>query len=178
MECFLQFSLVGQMSKFAKVCLLIGHLLAFNPKHVGIFLKSLISYHSPTREATRTFPDNNRWVVRNFSCPEQRQRCFVIKVFLEISENPPHKENTCARVFFLIKLQAWDHSVNLFTYKIYLRISKNSFFDETPLGTLLVLIEHFWAVRALQIRAQVLESSAIEIKLHANITTCFFQNQR
>ena len=134
MECFLQFSLVGQMSKFAKVCLLIGHLLAFNPKHVGIFLKSLISYHSPTREATRTFPDNNRWVVRNFSCPEQRQRCFVIKVFLEISENPPQKENTCARVFFLIKLQAWDHSVNLFTYKIYLWISKNSFFDETPLG--------------------------------------------
>ena len=32
------------------------------------------------------------------------QRCSVIKVFLEISQNS--QENTCARVSFLIKLQA------------------------------------------------------------------------
>ena len=32
------------------------------------------------------------------------QRCSVKKVFLEISQNS--KENTCARVPFLIKLQA------------------------------------------------------------------------
>ena len=32
------------------------------------------------------------------------QRCSVEKVFLEISQNS--QENTCARVFFLIKLQA------------------------------------------------------------------------
>ena len=32
------------------------------------------------------------------------QRCFVKKVFLEISQNS--QENTCARVSFLIKLQA------------------------------------------------------------------------
>ena len=32
------------------------------------------------------------------------QRCSVKKVFLEISQNS--RENTCARVSFLIKLQA------------------------------------------------------------------------
>ena len=32
------------------------------------------------------------------------QRCFVKKVFLEMSQNS--QENTCARVSFLIKLQA------------------------------------------------------------------------
>ena len=32
------------------------------------------------------------------------QRCFLKKVFLEISQNP--QENTCARISFLIKLQA------------------------------------------------------------------------
>ena len=31
------------------------------------------------------------------------QRCFIEKVFLEISQNSP--ENTCARVSYLIKLQ-------------------------------------------------------------------------
>ena len=34
------------------------------------------------------------------------QRCSVKKVFLEISQNS--QENTCARVSFLIKLQASD----------------------------------------------------------------------
>ena len=33
------------------------------------------------------------------------QRCFVKKVFLEISQNS--QENTCARISFLTKLQAW-----------------------------------------------------------------------
>ena len=32
------------------------------------------------------------------------RRCFVKRVFLEISQNS--QENTCARIFFLIKLQA------------------------------------------------------------------------
>ena len=34
------------------------------------------------------------------------QRCYVKKLFLEISQNS--QENTCARVSFLIKLQACD----------------------------------------------------------------------
>ena len=34
------------------------------------------------------------------------QRCSVKKVFLKISQNS--QENTCARVSFLIKFQAWD----------------------------------------------------------------------
>ena len=33
------------------------------------------------------------------------QRCSVKKVFLKISQNS--QENTCARVYFLTKLQAW-----------------------------------------------------------------------
>ena len=37
------------------------------------------------------------------------QRCFVKKVFLQISENS--QENTCARASFLIKLQALGDSV-------------------------------------------------------------------
>ena len=36
-------------------------------------------------------------------------RCSVKKVFLEISENS--QENTCARVSFLIKLQASDQQL-------------------------------------------------------------------
>ena len=38
------------------------------------------------------------------SLPQVFQRCSVKEVFLEISQNP--QENTCARVSFLIKLQA------------------------------------------------------------------------
>ena len=34
------------------------------------------------------------------------QRCSVKKLFLEISQNS--QENTCARVSFLKKLQAWE----------------------------------------------------------------------
>ena len=34
------------------------------------------------------------------------QRCSVKNVFLEISQNS--QKNTCARVSFLVKLQAWD----------------------------------------------------------------------
>ena len=33
------------------------------------------------------------------------QKCSVKKVFLEISQNS--QESTCARVSFLVKLQAW-----------------------------------------------------------------------
>ena len=44
------------------------------------------------------------------------------KVFLKISQNS--QENTCARVSFLIKLQAWGHP-----------ISKNTFFTEHPWTT-------------------------------------------
>ena len=39
------------------------------------------------------------------------QMCYVKKVFLEISRNL--QENTCDRVFFLIKLQAWGQYQNL-----------------------------------------------------------------
>ena len=37
------------------------------------------------------------------------QMCSVKKAFLEISQNS--QENTCTRISFLIKLQAWDQSL-------------------------------------------------------------------
>ena len=40
-------------------------------------------------------------------------RCSVKKVFLEISQNS--QENTCARATFLIKLQAYEISMNTFS---------------------------------------------------------------
>ena len=42
----------------------------------------------------------------HFICRSSHQRCSVKKVFLEISQNS--QENTCARVSFLIKLQATE----------------------------------------------------------------------
>ena len=44
-------------------------------------------------------------LVANLSWKAVAQRYPVKKVFLEISQNL--QENTCARVSFLIKLQAW-----------------------------------------------------------------------
>ena len=41
--------------------------------------------------------------------------CFVKKVFLEISQNS--QENACARIFFLLKLQAYEISKNTFSYR-------------------------------------------------------------
>ena len=78
------------------------------------------------------------------------QRCSVKKVFLEISQNS--QENTCAKVYFLIKLQA-DTCVRVsFLIKLqaacifikketlaqvffceFWEISKNTFFYRTPL---------------------------------------------
>ena len=55
------------------------------------------------------------------------QKCSVKKVFLEISQNS--QENTCARVSFLIKLQAWDcNFIKKETLvKVFCEISKNTF---------------------------------------------------
>ena len=43
---------------------------------------------------------------------EVARRCLVKKMFLEISQNS--QENTCARVSFLIKLQAWGLQIQSF----------------------------------------------------------------
>ena len=67
------------------------------------------------------------------------QRCSVKKVFLEISQN--WQENTCARVSFLIKVQAHAYACNLIKKEAlaqmfscqFCEISKNRFFKRTPL---------------------------------------------
>ena len=65
------------------------------------------------------------------------RRCSVEKVFLEISQNS--QENTCARVSFLIKLQAWASNfikketlAQVFSCE-FCEISKNTFLHRTPL---------------------------------------------
>ena len=64
------------------------------------------------------------------------QRCSVKKVFLEISQNS--QENTCARVSFLITLQATTCNVikketlTQVFFCEYCEISKNIFFYRTP----------------------------------------------
>ena len=55
------------------------------------------------------------------------QTCSVKKVFLEISQNS--QENTCARVSFLIKLQAWP---GVFSCK-FCEIFKKTFLYRKPL---------------------------------------------
>ena len=63
------------------------------------------------------------------------QKCSVKKVFLKISQNS--QENTCVRVFFLIKLQACNFIAKetlaqLFSCEI-VEVSNNSFLHRTPL---------------------------------------------
>ena len=65
------------------------------------------------------------------------QRCSIKKLFIEISQNS--KESTCARVSFLIKLQAEAYNfikketlAQLFSCE-FCKISKNTFFYRTPL---------------------------------------------
>ena len=62
------------------------------------------------------------------------QRFSVKKVFIKISQNP--QENTCARVSFLIKLQAWglikkEDLAQLFSCE-FCEISKNTLFYRKP----------------------------------------------
>ena len=54
------------------------------------------------------------------------QRCSVKKVFLEILQNS--EENTCARVFFLTKLQAWGQVF----FCEFCETSRNTFSYRTP----------------------------------------------
>ena len=68
-------------------------------------------------------------------------RCSVGKVFLEISQNS--QENTCARVSFLIKLQAWAIPVN------FAKFLRTPFFYRTPpvaaseLYKVILILEYF-----------------------------------
>ena len=73
------------------------------------------------------------------------QSCSVKKVFLEISQNS--QENTCARVYFLIKLQGTtvillkkETLAQVFSCEFY-KISKNNLF-----------IEHFWVTASLVLK--------------------------
>ena len=67
-------------------------------------------------------------VLNNLNTEAVAGRCSVIKVFLEISQNS--HENTCARVSFLIKLQA-ETLAQLFCCK-FCKIFKKIFLYKTP----------------------------------------------
>ena len=87
-------------------------------------------------------PNNSLTGQQNFyyfsTNRSSHRRCSVKKVFLEISRNS--QESTCARVSFLIKLQAAfnlikkDTLVQVFSCEFY-EISKNTFFTEHPWAT-------------------------------------------
>ena len=62
------------------------------------------------------------------------QRCSVKKVLLEILQNS--QENTCARVSFLIKLQAFIKKETL--SQVFCGISKKTFFAEHLRATVFV----------------------------------------
>ena len=77
------------------------------------------------------------WILAYFRFDTEAvvQRCFVKKVFLEISQNS--QENTCARVSFSIKLQVCNFIEKetlalVFSCKFH-EISKNTFLHRTPL---------------------------------------------
>ena len=65
------------------------------------------------------------------------QKCSVKKVFLEMSQNS--QENTCARVSFLIKLQALRP---VFSNE-FCEISKNTFSYRTPLVAASIYLHYF-----------------------------------
>ena len=70
---------------------------------------------------------------QNCRSRSSHHKCCIKNMFLEISENS--QENSCVRVFFLIKLQASikkESLVHVFSCECY-EISKNTFF-----------IEHLW----------------------------------
>ena len=72
--------------------------------------------------------------IRNahYNVRRGRQRCSIQKGVLKISQNS--QENTCARVFFKIKLQAWglikkETLAQVFSCE-FCEISKNTFFTD------------------------------------------------
>ena len=81
--------------------------------------------------------------IHSGSYRSSHQRCSIKKVFLKISQNL--QENTCARVSFLIKLQASVcHFIKKETLALlfsceFFEISKNTFFREHLWATASVL---------------------------------------
>ena len=82
------------------------------------------------------------------------RRCFVKKVFLEISRNS--QENTCTRVSFLIKSQAEACNfikkqtlAQVFSCE-FCKISKNTFYYRTPFVAASAFIKHMFNVEYFQ----------------------------
>ena len=94
--------------------------------------------------------------------------CPVKKVFLEISQNSP--ENTCARVCFLIKLQACE----------LCEISKNPFLTEPLRWCLLDIKELRFEVKLSSKLGQEQKNliSALELFLNDAITIALFLEWR
>ena len=74
--------------------------------------------------------DHDKTIKTRKSAEAVIQRCSVKKVFLEISQNS--RENTCARVSFLINSIKKETLAQVFSCK-FCEISKNTFFHRTPL---------------------------------------------
>ena len=80
-------------------------------------------------------------ISRQFCIRSSRKRCFVKKVFSEISQNS--QENTCARVSFLINFIKKE-TLEVFSCEFY-EISENTFFTKHLWTTALpFLFEQFF----------------------------------
>ena len=69
------------------------------------------------------------WSIVKKSTKAVAQRCFVKKVFLEISKNS--QENNCVRVCFLINVIKKETLAQVFSCEFY-EIPKNTFSYRTP----------------------------------------------
>ena len=104
-----------------------------------------------------------------FRCRGSHQRSSAKKVFLEISQNS--KENTCARVSFLVKVQACSFIkkgtlTQVFSCE-FCKISQNTF-----------LTEHLWATASFNERAKIFITSVIIISIISKVTHFFTLTER
>ena len=108
-------------------------------------------------------------VIQNCMClltfRSSRPECSVKKVLLEISQNS--QENTCARVYFLMKLQ--EGLATLLKKRLWHRCfceccetSKNSFLQRTPL----VAASGGWQVWILTFKAQNPQNGQSNVSEH------------
>ena len=104
-------------------------------KWIETVLKHFDKEYERCQSTLKCFATEYNYIIRS-----SHQRCSVRKMFLEISQNS--RENTCARVSFLIKLQVEvrcnfikkENLALVFFYE-FCKISKNTFFTEHLLAT-------------------------------------------
>ena len=106
-----------------------------------------------------------------------RQTCSVRKVFLEILQNS--QENTCARVSFLIKLQAIkiETLAQMLSCKLC-GISKNTFFYRTPLYDWFSNVETTTKFSRMESIARIEDNHSFTLYSNSFVIKCLFYNYK